>query len=183
MRRGITTGLLTPALLILASLSASAQQDIQFSQYVFTGLMVNPAYAGYKEDLNLSAIYRQQWSGFPGAPRTMGVTLDGLTNVHDERMGLGVDLTDDKLGPQESTDLYGSYSYRIPMDNAGTRRLCLGLAFGFTQYSIDGSALQYVDANDPNIPLVKVNTITPDARFGVFVGYGTDIFDQCALHA
>jgi type IX secretion system PorP/SprF family membrane protein len=161
------SGMMVLVMLVIGA-AAEAQQDIQFSQYVFTGLTVNPAYAGYKEDLNLSAIYRQQWSGFPGAPRTMGITLDGLANVKEDRMGLGLELMDDKLGAEESTDLYGSYSYRIPMDQADTRRLCLGLAFGFTQYSLDGSAYQYVDAGDPSIPLIKVNTIVPDARFGVY---------------
>jgi type IX secretion system PorP/SprF family membrane protein len=156
------------ALMILLLPKAKAQQDVQFSQYVFSGLSVNPAYAGYKGDLYLNTIYRQQWSGFPGAPQTGGVSLDGLTHARDERMGVGGQVMWDKLGPQEAVSIYGNYAYRIPLDDEGTRRLCLGIAFGATQYSIDGTKIQYIDGNDPNIPTGKVSTLVPDARFGVY---------------
>ena len=60
-----------------------AQQNVQFSQYVFNGLSVNPAYAGYKGDWYLNTIYRHQWVGIPGAPRTGAISVDGLTNARD----------------------------------------------------------------------------------------------------
>lgn len=159
------------ALLVMGTLllqAVKAQQDIQFSQYVFNGLSVNPAYAGYKGDWYLNTIYRQQWAGFPGAPQTGAISIDGLTNAPEDRMGLGLQMTWDKLGPQEALSLYGSYAYRIPLDDADTRRLCLGIAFGATQYSIDGTKIQYIDNNDQNIPQGKVSTLVPDARFGVY---------------
>ncbi|HZY35892.1 MAG TPA: type IX secretion system membrane protein PorP/SprF, partial [Mucilaginibacter sp.] len=61
--------ILTPVLALFAQ-QAFAQQTVQFSQYVFNGLAVNPAYAGYKEDWTLNLDSRIQWAGFPGAPRT-----------------------------------------------------------------------------------------------------------------
>lgn len=144
------------------------QQNVQYSQYAFNMLSVNPAYAGYKEDLYLNAVYRQQWVNFPGAPKTGAVSLDGALNTREQRVGLGLQVTYDKLGPQDASSVYGMYSYRIPLDDEGTRRLCLGVGAGATQYSIDGTALVYNDSGDPAIPAAKVSTIVPDARFGVY---------------
>ncbi|MRG44599.1 type IX secretion system membrane protein PorP/SprF [Chitinophaga sp. SYP-B3965] len=156
------------ALLLIPGACAVAQQNIQFSQYVFNGLSVNPAYAGYKEDLYLNATYRHQWAGFPGAPRTGSISLDGVTPASEGRVGLGGQVLFDKLGPQESLAFYGSYSYRIPLDAENTRRICFGIGAGVTQYSIDGSALQYMDNDDQAIPTGKTSTWVPDARFGIY---------------
>lgn len=155
-------------LLLISGGRAAAQQNIQFSQYVFNGLSINPAYAGYKEDLYLNATYRHQWAGFPGAPRTGGVSLDGVTPGSESRVGLGGQVLFDQLGPQEALSFYGSYSYRIPLDAENTRRLCIGIGGGVTQYSIDGSALQYVDNDDVAIPTGKTSNWVPDARVGVY---------------
>lgn len=146
-----------------------AQQNLQFSQYVFNMLSVNPAYAGYKEDLFANAIYRKQWVNFPGGPRTGGVSLDGSLNAsRDNRVGLGLQVMYDKLGPQDATSIYGMYSYRIPLNEDGDKRLCLGVGAGVTQYAIDGNALVYNDDNDPTIPMGKASTWVPDARFGIY---------------
>lgn len=144
------------------------QQNLQFSQYAFNMLAVNPAYAGYKEDLYLNATYRHQWVGFPGAPRTGNLSLDGVLDSREERVGLGIQAMYDKLGPQDAVSVYGMYSYRIPLNEDGTRRLCLGIGAGATQYSIDGTALLYNENNDPAIPVTKVSTLVPDARFGIY---------------
>ncbi|MBN9300168.1 MAG: type IX secretion system membrane protein PorP/SprF [Filimonas sp.] len=155
-------------MMLLVAFGVNAQQDVQFSQYVFNGLSVNPAYAGYKEDLYFNAVYRKQWAGFPGAPQTGAVSLDGLIRNQDNRLGVGGQVTWDKLGPQQTLSAYGSFAYRIRLDEADTKRLCLGIGFGMNQYSVDGNALKYIDANDPNVPVGKVSTTKPDARFGIY---------------
>lgn len=111
-------------LLAAAALPSRAQQNVQFSQYIFNGLSVNPAYAGYKQDWYVNTIYRHQWAGFPGAPRTGGVSVDGLTGANDGKVGVGAQMMFDKLGPQEALSLYLNYAYRIPLDDEDTRRLC-----------------------------------------------------------
>ncbi|WP_206156130.1 PorP/SprF family type IX secretion system membrane protein [Chitinophaga fulva] len=166
MQKVLRAGIMV--LLLAVSMKGTAQQNIQFSQYIFNGLSVNPAYAGYKEDLYVNAIYRHQWAGFPGAPRTGGVSLDGVTPASDKKVGLGMQMLFDKSGPQDALSLYGSYSYRIPLDDEDTRRLCLGIGAGVTQYSIDGTALQYIDNEDAAIPLGKKSVWVPDARFGIY---------------
>ncbi len=156
-------------LVLLLPRQTEAQQNLQFSQYVFNMLSVNPAYAGYKEDLYANAIYRKQWVDFPGGPQTGGVSVDGaLTSSRDARVGLGMQIMYDKLGPQDATSIYGMYSYRIPLNEDGDKRLCLGIGAGVTQYAIDGSALVYNDDNDPSIPMGRASTWIPDARFGIY---------------
>lgn len=168
--------------------SGMAQQNIQFSQYVFNGLSVNPAYAGYKGDWYINANYRHQWVGFPGAPVTSSVSLDGLTGARDERVGLGVQVLYDKLGPEKNLSLYGSYSYRIPLNESGDRRLCLGIGAGFTQFGLDGSTFQAVDGSDNAIPAANVHANTPDARFGIYyysphMYIGASVMDLFAVYS
>ncbi|WP_201747906.1 PorP/SprF family type IX secretion system membrane protein [Chitinophaga vietnamensis] len=166
MHKKLVTYLMIP--LLLAGSLVKAQQNVQFSQYAFNGLTVNPAYAGYKEEWYANAVYRHQWAGFPGAPRTGAISIDGLTPASDKKVGVGAQFLFDKLGPQDALSLYGSYAYRIPLDDEDTKRLCLGIGLGVTQYSIDGTAFRYVDNNDQSIPVGKVSKWTPDARFGVY---------------
>jgi type IX secretion system PorP/SprF family membrane protein len=172
-------------LLLLAVGQAQAQQTVQFSQYVFNGLSVNPAYAGYKEHLYINSVYRHQWTGIPGAPRTGGISIDGPS--HENRVGLGLQAMVDFMGPQQSFSLYGSYAYRIPLDEEGTKRFCLGLGIGVTQYSLDGKALIPRENDDFTIPTGKVNTLAPDARFGIYYSsssfyMGISVMDLFSLY-
>lgn len=157
-------------LLIGLGLSSQAQQNLQFSQYIFNQLSINPAYAGNKEDWYLNATYRQQWSGVPGAPRTGGVSVDGLFrgDENERRVGIGLQAMMDALGPQRAYSFYGSYAYRVPMDDEGLSRLSLGVGIGVTQYTIDGTTFQYEDQSDVAIPVAGAASIAPDARFGIY---------------
>lgn len=159
----------------VSALSVNAQQEVQFSQYVFNGLAVNPAYAGYRGDAYLNATYRKQWVDFPGAPQTGIVSLDGLPNwIQDERVGLGIQAQWDKLGPQEYLSLAGSYAYRIPLNESGSSRLSIGMGLSLAQYSVKGNMMQFTDVNDPSAPAGKISSLKPDASFGVY--YNTSSF-------
>lgn len=155
-------------ILVLAVLGSRAQQDIQFSQYVFNPLFVNPAYSGYRGDTYISGVYRQQWVGVPGAPRTAAASVDWLVPGREERMAFSAKVMSDKLGPQNTLFASGGYAYRIPMDELGSKRLCLGFGVGITQYTIDGQAFKYVDNNDAAVPVGKTSKLVPDANVGVY---------------
>jgi len=141
------------------------QQDAQFSQYMFNGIYINPAYAGYREQLNVSAFYRTQWTGIEGAPKTMSVAVDAIAN--DGNVGLALQISSDRLGAQRNQSIYGNYSYRIPMNADGSSRLAFGLGAGAVQLGIDGSLL---NPNDFEVyqPVGMQSTIVPDARAGVY---------------
>jgi type IX secretion system PorP/SprF family membrane protein len=164
-------GLKKYGLLFLLLLSISrgyAQQTIQFSQYVFNGLAVNPAYAGYKEDWTASFSFRSQWVGIDGAPRTGTASFDGLTRNPNKKVGLGLVATTDRLGPQNTSSVYGNYAYRLQLDAEDTKRLSFGLGFGVTQYNLDGTKFSATDPGDGTIPLGVQSKLSPDFRFGVY---------------
>lgn len=160
----------TVVLLLCLAAGSRAQQSVQFSQYIFNGLAINPAYAGYKDVLHLNASYRQQWTGFDGAPRTGSISLDGPLNRgnRDANVGLGIQAMMDNLGPQSAISLYASYAYRIRLDEEDTRRLCFGLGVGATQYGMDGKDLIYETNGDRIIPDGSAKATTPDARVGIY---------------
>jgi len=154
--------------MILLIMKAHAQQTIQFSQYAFNGLAVNPAYAGYKEDPTLNLSSRIQWAGINGAPQTATASIDGVVNTANNNVGLGLIATVDRLGPESISSIYANYAYRLRLDELDTKRLCFGIGFGVSQYSLNGAAFNATDPGDGNIPAGTVSKVTPDFRFGVY---------------
>lgn len=165
---GMRKKLVALLLILGAAYSSQAQQDIQFSQYVFNPLFVNPAYSGYRGDTYISGVYRQQWAGLPGAPRTAGASVDWLVPGREERMAFSAKVMSDKLGPQSTLFASGGYAYRIPMDEMGAKRLCIGFGVGITQYKIDGTAFKYNDNLDAAIPVSSTSKLVPDANIGIY---------------
>lgn len=153
--------------LIVGLIPAKAQQNIQFSQYIFNSLSVNPAYAGYKEEWFAQLALRSQWTGLTGAPRTGQLSIDGVADAN-KNVGLGLQITNDVLGPQSATSLYANYAYRLRLNNEDTQRLSFGVGAGITQYGLDGNKLRPIDTDDPDLPIGKISSTIPDVRFGVY---------------
>jgi type IX secretion system PorP/SprF family membrane protein len=123
---------------ILAGIKpAGAQQNIQFTQYIFNSMSVNPAYAGYKEEWFGQLALRSQWTGLEGAPKTGQISFDGVVDPVSKRMGVGIQATADRLGPQSSTSAYANFAYRLRLNAADTQRLSFGIAMGVTGYGLD----------------------------------------------
>ncbi|MCO4292165.1 type IX secretion system membrane protein PorP/SprF [Solitalea sp. MAHUQ-68] len=157
--------------LLLFAINAYAQQDAQFSQYMFNGIYINPAYAGYKEQLNLHSFYRSQWTGgLEGHPETFSFALDAIAN--NGNVGLAFTVLKDKLGAESTLAAYANYAYRLKVGDAS--RLALGLGLGIAQYGLDGTLLQSYSPNDPSVPNMMQSVIVPDIRAGVY--YSTDRF-------
>lgn len=152
-------------ILLLSTVMVYAQQDAQQSQYMFNGIYINPAYAGYKENLNLHAYYRSQWTDVPGSPVSMSLAVDAIAN--DGNVGLAFQIANDKLGAQHHLSAYGNYAYRLRMNEDGSARLALGLGFGFVQTGINTNLLNPNDP-EPDLSGANQNAIAPDARLGVF---------------
>lgn len=147
---------------------AWAQQNIQFSQYIFNSLSVNPAYAGYKEEWFAQMAYRTQWTGVNGAPETGQLSVDGIVDPDRANMGVGLQLTYDKLGVQGATSIYGNYAYRLRLDAEDTQRLSFGIGVGATQYTLNGAQLDPDSPFDPTLPAGRVNNWIPDIRLGTY---------------
>lgn len=108
------------------------QQQTMYTQYMFNGLALNPAYAGSHGALSLTALTREQWSGLEGAPSTQTFAIH--SPIKNKNISLGMVLLRDQIGVSKEHSVYGSYAYRIAMDK-GT--LSMGLQVGFTSYRED----------------------------------------------
>lgn len=154
--------------LIAGILSSKAQQNIQFTQYIFNSLSVNPAYAGYKEEWFAQMALRNQWTGIQDAPKTGQISIDGIIDPSRKKMGLGLQIGADQLGPQSSTLAYLNYAYRIQLDQDGTRGISFGLGGGVSQFSLDYTKLTPIDGSDQVATQGESNKLVPDFRFGVY---------------
>ncbi|MBB5437353.1 type IX secretion system PorP/SprF family membrane protein [Pedobacter sp. AK017] len=151
-----------------------AQQNIQFSQYVFNSLSVNPAYAGYKEEWFAQLALRSQWVGVEGAPQTGTISIDGIVDPRDRKMGLGFQITSDKIGPQFTTSATANYAYRLQLNADDTQRLSFGIGLGVAQYSLKGQMIRTSEQGDQALADGSDNRIVPDVRFGVY--YNSDFW-------
>ena len=145
--------------------AAFAQQAPQYSQYIFNELVINPAYAGSKQILNINATYRNQWTGFDGAPTTQTISIDGP--ARNKSLGWGLHLMNDEIGVQRQTGAYLNAASRISLDRFST--LALGLAVGASQYTLDGTRLRPgSEMPDMAVPQTRVSQLLPDLKVGVF---------------
>ena len=151
---------------LLSAGMANAQQQAMFSQYMFNGLAINPAYAGSQESLSMTALMREQWVGLEGAPSTQ--TFSAHTNLKKKRIGVGLMVIHDKIGVTDQTGVFASYAYKIPL-NKGT--LSLGLQGGFTHYN---ARFSEVSLTDPTFQTGDISEFHPN--FGAGVYYSTDRF-------
>ncbi|WP_316819688.1 type IX secretion system membrane protein PorP/SprF [Pedobacter gandavensis] len=155
------------SLVLVALFPTKAQQNIQFSQYIFNSLSVNPAYAGYKEQWFAQMALRSQWTGLDGAPRTGQISIDGVADPTKKNIGLGLQFSSDKLGAQSANSIYANYAYRLRLDDEDTQRLSFGIGLGLAQYGLDGNKLRPTEQGDNELPTGKISSLIPDARFGI----------------
>lgn len=151
---------------LICSGSVFAQQNAHFSQYVFNGIHINPAYAGYKQQMYLQHYYSAQWAGVTGAPKSLSVAMDG--NFKDNKVGLGVLLTHDEIGAQAHTAGYLNYAYRVKTGKDESSVLALGLGAGIIRSALDGNLLRPVEPGDLYIPETGQSAFSPDIRAGVY---------------
>jgi len=161
-------------ILILFSLisAAHAQQQATFSQYMFNGLAINPAYAGSHEALSATALVRYQNLGLPGAPNTQ--SFSAHSPLLNQKIALGLLVIHDQIGIIDQTGIFGSYAYRINFseNKRKPKVLSLGLQTGVSIYDAKYSELTIHNQNDPaftnDIVQTKIN-------FGFGVYYYTDV--------
>lgn len=157
-------------LAVFGAVSAYAQQDPQFSQYMFNRLFYNPAVAGSKDAICVTAIGRQQWTGFDGAPTTGLVS--GHAPVRAIKGGVGLSVFGDQIGPINYFGARGSYAYR---QSLGPGTLAAGVALGMLNTGIDGS--QWLATDDPTTDMTlnnggDIQGTVFDMTFGLY--YHTD---------
>lgn len=145
--------------------AVSAQQEPQYTQYMDNMLYYNPAYAGSREMLNLTALHRQQWTGFSGAPMT--TTFSVHSPVKYESLGLGLSVMNDKIGPTNATWVNAdvSYSLRFRRNKA---RLSFGLKGGINLLNGDLAGLTKQDETDATLNTRYQNELKPNIGGGIY---------------
>ncbi len=153
----------------ITGLVSFAQQDAQFSMNMFNRLSVNPAYAGMNKALCATLLYRQQWTNFPGAPKTGLLSIDYGTIAHG---GIGLTVDQDQLGFDKTLKAKLAYSFHLPV---GPGTLGIGLDAGMIQKSLsgnfiapDGTTTVGGGGSDQAIPWSGTSAITYDLGIGLY---------------
>ena len=150
-------------LLTLFSLSLYAQQGVQYTQFMFNKLGFNPAYAGSHEVPCISAIHRSQWVGFDGAPTSQAFNFH--TPLFAKRVGMGLSVQHDKIGPTNSYWINLSYAYRMQIEES---TLSFGLQGTMRSYEVDFSETESVVAGDPAVMNGSARKMLPNFGVGIY---------------
>ncbi|MBD0779039.1 type IX secretion system membrane protein PorP/SprF [Maribacter sp. ANRC-HE7] len=155
--------------LLFLSTGVQAQQDAQYTQYMYNTVSVNPAYAGSRGHLSLAALHRSQWVGLDGAPKTQ--TLNIHSPIGYNGVGLGVSIVNDEIGPTSETYLDVDFSYTVKTSDEG--KLSFGIKASGHLLDIRFSELNQF-APDQTLEQDIDNKFSPN--FGAGVYYHTDKF-------
>ena len=159
---------LTIIAVLLLALQTYGQQDPQYTQYMYNMNIINPAYAGSRENLSFGLLYRNQWTAIDGGPETG--TFFGHSPIGNN-LGLGLSVIADQIGPVKETNTYVDVSYTLKL--GGAHRLAFGVKAGATFHDINltSSNVSVIDQNDPFFG-IGINETTPNFGAGFF--YYTD---------
>lgn len=152
------------ALVAGISLDITAQQSTRHSNYLFNKLIINPAAAGSNEYTEIMAGYRKDWAGFEGSPRNTILSIDGP--VLQRRIGLGLQVVNERLGAYESTGAAGTVAARVRL--ARESFLSFGVSGGAYFNSMRGSELRFRDQNEIAIPTTDEQVQVFDMRAGIY---------------
>jgi type IX secretion system PorP/SprF family membrane protein len=142
-----------------------AQQEANFTHYMHNTLAVNPAYAGTRNALTATALHRNQWVGFDGAPKTYTITVHAP--VFRENIGLGLSLLNDEIGPLTTTGVFADFSYHVRM--SPTAKLAFGLKAGLNHMRGNLSSLTLIDEQpDPLFSNDFESRFLPNFGFGMY---------------
>lgn len=150
--------------LCLIGLNATAQQDPMYTQFFSNKIVVNPAYAGTREAISLVGLYRNQWTGFEGAPKT--TTLSIHSPIKTTNSGLGLSLVYDQLGIQRNYSVKAAYAYRLrlPFGN-----LSMGVDAEFKKQDMLWNESNPLQSGDPEIPYGQNSLFLPNFGAGLYL--------------
>lgn len=150
-------------MLLASGFHSFAQQEAMFTHYMYNTLAVNPAYAGSRDALTMTALGRFQWVGFKGAPMTQ--TFTAHTPLASNSFGVGLSFVNDQIGPVNATSVYLDLAYRLKISEKS--RLCFGLKGGMNNYNARLGNVQTQSGNDESFSGTRTELL-PNAGFGVY---------------
>ena len=152
------------SLLFLMSLSVVAQQEPQYTQYMYNPSVINPGYAGSLGYGSLFSLYRTQWIGLDGAPKTLNLSYH--QPLENTNLGLGGNIVHDEIGPSTTSNLSIDVSYTIAFANES--RLAFGIKAGGQLLNIDYTKLNHYNPSDVSFRNNINSQFSPNIGVGLF---------------
>ena len=153
-------------LLSLGCANVHAQQDPQYTNYMYNTINVNPAYAGSRGALSVFGLYRTQWVGLEGAPRTSAFSLH--TPIRNSKLGLGVGFVNDRLGVMDDNTISVDVSYTIDLNAKGDSKLSFGIKGSANLLDVEYSRLKQANPGDPFLAVDVENEFSPNIGAGIY---------------
>ncbi|WP_309612636.1 type IX secretion system membrane protein PorP/SprF [Flavobacterium sp.] len=150
--------------LMLTCYTGLAQQDAQYTQYMYNTININPAYAGSRGVMSIFGLHRTQWVGLDGAPTTNAFSIN--TPINNSNLGVGLSLVNDKIGPTNDNTISADVSYTISMNE--DYKLSFGIKASGNIFNLDTDKLTPAQANDPNLQNFS-NEFSPNFGAGVYL--------------
>ncbi len=149
---------------MLTCYSGFAQQDAQYTQYMYNTININPAYAGSRGVMSVFGLHRTQWVGLDGAPTTNTFSLN--TPINNSNLGVGFSLVNDRIGPTSDNTISADISYTVTMNEV--YKLSFGVKASGNIFNLDTDKLDPAQANDPNLQNFN-NEFSPNFGAGVYL--------------
>lgn len=151
---------------MLATVISFAQQDAQYTQYMYNTININPAYAGSRGAMSVFAMHRTQWVGLDGAPVTNTASIN--TPLNNSNLGLGVSFINDRIGPTNENTISADLSYSVQISNS--YKLSFGIKATANIFNLDMSKLnpEIAFPLDPSMQNID-NEFTPNIGSGIYL--------------
>ena len=149
---------------MLVCCTSFAQQDAQYTQYMYNTININPAYAGSRGVMSIFGLHRTQWVGLDGAPTTNAFSLN--TPLNDSNLGLGLSFVNDKIGPTSDNTISADLSYTI--NTSDTFKLSFGVKASGNFFNLDVNKLNPADPADDNLQPFD-NEFSPNIGAGLYL--------------
>ncbi|MGB3143988.1 MAG: type IX secretion system membrane protein PorP/SprF [Maribacter sp.] len=163
--------LVSLGLIVFTVITVKAQQDAQYTQYMFNTMSVNPAYAGSRGQLSIAALYRSQWVGLDGAPKTQ--TLNIQSPIRNSKLGYGVSIVNDEIGDGVVQETYFDAVLSYTIDVSAEGKMSFGIKAGGNLLNLDFNSLRNFDAEPLNTDNIE-NRFSPNVGVGLY--YHTNTF-------
>ncbi len=150
--------------MLFSGLAGLAQQDAQYTQYMYNTVNINPAYAGSRGMMSIFGLHRTQWVGLEGAPKTSAFSLN--TPIGSSRLGLGLSFINDQIGPTDENTFSADVSYTIPASE--TLKLSFGVKASASLFSLDMNKLDPAQLTDPNLQNYN-SKLSPNIGAGAYL--------------
>jgi type IX secretion system PorP/SprF family membrane protein len=149
--------------IMFVTIAGYAQQDAQYTQYMYNTININPAYAGSRGALSIFALHRDQWVGLDGAPKTNTVSVN--TPINNSNIGIGLSLVNDKIGPTNENQISADISYTI--HTSEDWKLSFGIKATADIFNIDIDKLNPETGGDPQFQNFN-SDFSPNIGAGVY---------------